>query len=125
MDIQNKIVVVTGAASGLGAATAALLASQHATVIFLDKNITSAEKNAETSGGVAFACDVSSEISVRDVIEKIMAKFKAIHVVVNCAGIVHAARLIGKKGVMPLDDFSRVIQINLIGTFNVMRLVAE
>ena len=75
--------------------------------------------------GVALECDVTSEVSVKNAIDTVVSKFQFIHAVVNCAGVVHAARMLGKNGAMPLDDFSRVIQINLIGTFNVMRLTAE
>jgi NAD(P)-dependent dehydrogenase (short-subunit alcohol dehydrogenase family) len=71
--------------------------------------------------GRAFECDVTSEESVKN----ILAQCDDIHVLINCAGVVHGARIVGKNGAMPLDDFSRVIQINLMGTFNMLRLCAE
>lgn len=121
MDIQGKIIVVTGAASGLGAATARECVKRGATVILLDKNISIAEKIAQEIGAQAVECDVASEISVKNSI----SRCKDIHAVINCAGVVHGTRLVGKSGAMPLADFERVININLVGTFNMMRLCAE
>lgn len=121
MDIQNKTILVTGAASGLGAATARQLARRGAQIILADHNLAAATQIANEIHGTAIECDITSEDSVKHCI----AQCKMIHAVVNCAGIVHVARIVGKNGAMPLDDFSRIIQVNLIGTFNVMRLVAE
>jgi NAD(P)-dependent dehydrogenase (short-subunit alcohol dehydrogenase family) len=121
MDIQNKTILITGAASGLGAATARELSSRGARTILLDRNIESAEKIAQDISARAFECDVTSENSV----QKILSECDDIHAVINCAGIVHGGRIVGKNGVMPLEEFSRVININLMGTFNVMRLAAE
>lgn len=112
MQIHNKTIIITGAASGLGAATATHLSHLRANVILLDKN-----KMADN----IIECDVTDENAV----QKILNTQDEIHAVINCAGIVHAARLIGKTGAMPLADFQKVIQINLIGTFNMMRLAAE
>jgi len=121
LEIKNKVVLITGAASGLGAATARECARHHAKVILLDKNILIASKIAQEIQGVAFECDVTSEDSVKNII----SQCDDIHAAINCAGVVYGARLVGKNGAMPLADFSRIIHINLIGTFNVMRLVAE
>lgn len=121
MEISGKTVVITGAASGLGAATARLLSQQKANIILLDRNLSAVEKIATEIHGTAFECDVTSENAVKNIISPL----SDIHVVVNCAGVVQGARIVGKNGAMPLDDFSRVIHINLIGTFNVMRLAAE
>ena len=121
MDIKNKTALITGAASGLGAATAKTFAKHGATVILLDKNIEAATKLSKALNGTAFECDVTSEESLK----KVLAALTEIHFVVNCAGVVHGARIVGKTGAMPLEDFSRVIHINLIGTFNVLRLCAE
>lgn len=110
MDISQKTILVTGAASGLGAATAAYLTKRGAKVVGIDKQ----------AGKDCIACDVTSSESV----SAVMADLSDIHVVINCAGIIHGARIVGKQGAMPLEDFSKVIQVNLIGTFNVMRLAA-
>lgn len=120
MDISNKTVLITGAASGLGLATARELSARGAKIILLDRNRDLVNKNAAEINGQAFECDVTSEESVK----KSIAQLSEIHIVIHCAGVVHGARIVGKNGAMPLDDFSRIIQINLIGTFNVMRLVA-
>lgn len=120
MEIKNKTILVTGAASGLGAATARELSKRGANIILLDRNIEATKKVAAEINGVAFECDVTSEDSVKNII----SQCDVIHATINCAGIVNGARLVGKNGPMPLDDFSRVIQINLVGTFNVMRLIA-
>lgn len=121
MDIQNKTILITGAASGLGAATARELSHRGAKIILLDRNADALKKMASEINGVACECDVTSESSVKQAI----SVHNDIHAVVNCAGVVHGARIVGKNGAMPLEDFSRVIQINLIGTFNVLRLCAE
>ncbi|MCX7125149.1 MAG: SDR family NAD(P)-dependent oxidoreductase [Gammaproteobacteria bacterium] len=121
MDIKNKTILITGAASGLGAATARELSRRGAKTILLDRNIALAKKIAAEINGIAFECDVTSEDSVKQV----LSQCADIHAVINCAGVVHGARIVGKNGAMPLDDFSRVIHINLIGTFNMMRLCAE
>lgn len=121
MEINEKTILITGAASGLGAATARELSKRGAKIILLDKNISQAEKIAAEIHAKAFECDVTSEISVKNII----SQCGEIHAAINCAGIIHGARIVGKKGAMPLEEFSRVIQINLIGTFNVMRLIAE
>lgn len=119
MSVKN--ILVTGAASGLGAATAHILSARGAKIILLDQNIALLKKIAAEIKGTAFECDVTSENSVKN----ILSQCGDIHVLINCAGVVQGARIVGKKGAMPLEDFSRVIHINLIGTFNMMRLVAE
>ncbi|OGT43233.1 MAG: 3-hydroxy-2-methylbutyryl-CoA dehydrogenase [Gammaproteobacteria bacterium RIFCSPHIGHO2_12_FULL_40_19] len=121
MNINNKTILITGAASGLGAATARELSKCGAKIILLDRNAEAAKQVAAEINGVAFECDVTAETSVKNV----LSQCNEIHATINCAGIVYGARIVGKNGAMPLDDFSRVLQINLIGTFNVMRLVAE
>lgn len=126
MDIdQKKVILITGAASGLGEATARYLAKRGAQVILLDKNIIAAQSIANEIQGAAFECDVTSADSVQNILNQIISTHHAIHALINCAGVVLGARLVGKQGAMPLIDFQRVIEINLIGTFNVMRLVAE
>lgn len=121
MDINNKTILITGAASGLGAATARELSQRGAKMILVDRNSDALKKIATETNGIACECDVTSESSVKQA----FSASNEIHAAINCAGVVHGARIVGKNGVMPLDDFSRVIQINLIGTFNVLRLAAE
>lgn len=121
MDINHKTILITGAASGLGAAAARELSARGAKIVLFDRNQDALKKIADEVGGVAHVCDVTSESAVKQA----LSDCADIHAVINCAGVVHGARLVGKNGAMPLDDFSRVIQINLIGTFNVMRLLAE
>ncbi|HTQ66494.1 MAG TPA: SDR family NAD(P)-dependent oxidoreductase [Puia sp.] len=124
MNLQNIAVIVTGGASGLGAATAKLLAGAGAKVSVLDLNIELAKKIATEINGIAIECDVTDEISAGNAI----AKAKSVHgfarVLVNCAGIAKASRIVGKNGPLPLKDFEKIIQVNLVGSFNMMRLVA-
>lgn len=120
MDISHKTFLITGAASGLGAATARVFAERGAKVILADRNLAAATSLAAEINGIPFECDVTDENHVQAMLDQL----DEIHGVVNCAGIVQGARILSKQGVMPLSDFSRVMQINLVGTFNVMRLVA-
>lgn len=124
MQSPHKIAVIAGGASGMGAATAQWLSANGMKVAVLDQQQAAAEKLAREIDGIAVPVDVTQDESVENAIAEVAAKWKAIHVCVNCAGIAPAARIVGKKGLMPLEDFQRVIQINLVGTFNVMRCVA-
>ena len=124
MDIRDTAAIVTGAGSGLGAATARVLAAAGAKVTLLDVNEAGVKAVAEDIGGVAAVCDVTSEDSVKAALAAGRDQHGAARICVNCAGIVVGARVVGKKGPMALDLFSRVININLIGTFNVLRLAA-
>ncbi len=122
MDLKEKIVLITGGASGIGAATARWLANQGMRVAILDRD--PAEKLAREISGLAVQADVTDGDSVQTALEQVCSQFGAIHACIHCAGIATAARIVGKNGPMPLEDFQKVIQINLVGTFNVMRLVA-
>ncbi|MBV53767.1 MAG: 3-hydroxyacyl-CoA dehydrogenase [Coxiellaceae bacterium] len=125
MDIQNKHIVVTGAASGLGFATAEYCHSLGATVIALDKHFNQ-EDGAFFNQAIDRRCvDVTSSDGVKDVIEEVILQYGAIDAVVNCAGIAPAQRMVGRDGVMDLEFFEEVISVNLIGTFNVMRIAAS
>jgi NAD(P)-dependent dehydrogenase (short-subunit alcohol dehydrogenase family) len=126
MDIEGSVAVVTGGASGLGLATAKRLAAAGAHVAIVDlPSASGAEAVSAIGGNAVFApADVTSEDDVRAALDT-AATLGAIRVVVNCAGIGTPGRVIGKNGVMPLDQFARVITVNLIGTFNVIRLAAE
>jgi NAD(P)-dependent dehydrogenase (short-subunit alcohol dehydrogenase family) len=124
MNIKNCAAVVTGGGSGMGAETARYLAKTGAKVAVLDINLEKAEQVAKEIDGIAIACDVSDESSATAAIEKAKSLHGAARVCVNCAGIAPAKRVVGREGAMPLEDFRRVIEINLIGTFNLLRLTA-
>lgn len=124
MDIKGHAAIVTGGGSGLGAATAAALAAAGAKVALFDVNTAAAEAHAAKIGGLAVACDVADADSAAKAVAAAKAAHGPARVLVNCAGIGPAKRIVGKDGPMPLADFDRVIRVNLIGTFNLMRLVA-
>ena len=124
MDIRNQTAIVTGGASGLGAATAKALAAAGAKVIILDTNIELGERTAQEFNVFAVKCDVSNETSVEQALSILKQRFGLPRVLVNCAGIGGSARIVGKNGPLSLDEFEKVIRVNLIGTFNMMRLVA-
>jgi NAD(P)-dependent dehydrogenase (short-subunit alcohol dehydrogenase family) len=122
MEIKGQAAIVTGAASGLGAATARALAAAGARVAVLDVNDKAAAEVAAEIKGVAVNCDVSDSASAEAAIKKAAAAHGPARVLVNCAGIGPAKRIVGRDGPMPLADYERVIKINLIGTFNMLRL---
>jgi NAD(P)-dependent dehydrogenase (short-subunit alcohol dehydrogenase family) len=126
MNIEGTTLFVTGGGSGLGAACAKLFASQGGNVLIADVQEKAGTALASELGAKAhFAlCDVTDEASVQNAITVAKQKFKAVHVVINCAGIALASRVVGKEGPHDLASFSRTIQVNLIGTFNVIRLTA-
>lgn len=124
MDIKGHTAIITGGASGLGAATAEILAAAGAKVALLDVNLAAAEAIAKKLGGIAVQCDVTSDEGALAALEKVKANYGAGRVLVNCAGVGPPKRIVGKDGPMPLADYRRVIEINLIGTFNMMRLAA-
>jgi NAD(P)-dependent dehydrogenase (short-subunit alcohol dehydrogenase family) len=124
MNVSGHAAIVTGGGSGLGAATACALAKAGAKVAVLDVNLDSARKVAAEIGGLALGCDVASAASVEGAIADAREKHGPARILVNCAGVGPAARIVGKDGPMKLDDFARVININLIGTFNAMRVAA-
>ena len=126
MNLQNKVAVVTGGASGLGLATVQAYLAKGAKVAIWDLNAEQGAIVAAELGSNALFCrvNVSDEASVQAAILDTVAKFGGIHITVNCAGIGSAIRTVGKNGPMPLDIFSKVIGVNLIGTFNVTRLTA-
>jgi len=124
MDIKGHAAIVTGGASGLGAATASELARAGAKVACLDVNLDGARAVAEKIGGLALRCDVTSSDEAVAALAQAREKHGAARILINCAGVGPAKRIVGRDGPMPLADFERVIRINLIGTFNMMRLVA-
>src|SRR5256884_1646945 len=122
MLLKDQAAIVTGGASGLGAATARRLAGLGAKVAVCDLNAKLAETVAAEIKGVAVACDVSDAASAEAAIAQAAKAHGPARVLVNCAGIGVAKRVIGKEGPMPLADFDRVIKVNLIGSFNMLRL---
>ncbi|MGE0565935.1 MAG: SDR family NAD(P)-dependent oxidoreductase [Pseudolabrys sp.] len=124
MEIKNQAAIVTGGASGLGAATARTLAAAGAKVAIFDMNEKGAAAVAADIKGIAFACDVASAEGARAAIAAASTVHGPARILVNCAGIGPAKRIVGRDGPMPLEDYERVIRINLIGSFNMMRLVA-
>ena len=122
MQLKDQAAIVTGGASGLGAATARRLAAQGARVAVCDLNAQLAEAVAAEIGGTAVICDVSDAASAEAAIAKAAAAHGPARVLVNCAGIGVAKRVIGKEGPMALGDFDKVIKVNLIGSFNMLRL---
>ena len=125
MQIQGQAALVTGGASGLGEATARELARLGAKVAVLDRNQALADKVAAEIGGIACACDITDTDSVNDALDKAAAAHGPARILMNVAGIGSAKRIVGKDGnPAPLEDFVRVVQINLIGSYNVSRLFA-
>jgi 3-hydroxyacyl-CoA dehydrogenase/3-hydroxy-2-methylbutyryl-CoA dehydrogenase len=127
MEIKDGVVVVTGGASGLGEATVRYLSAKGAKASILDFAEDRGGKVASELGAKGLFCktDVTDESSVKAAIGKTMEVFGAIHFVVNCAGVATPGRVLGKEGPMDIARFNQVIQINLIGTMNVIRLAAE
>ncbi len=127
MDIKDKVAVVTGGASGLGCATVKRLVAAGGKVAIFDMNEEKGNALVAEFGDSAIFCqvNVTDEDSVTAAIAKTMDAFGAIHIDCNFAGIGNAVRTVGKQGVFPLDAFKLVIDVNLIGTFNVLRLCAE
>ena len=124
MDPRGHAAIVTGAASGLGAETAAHLAKAGAKVALLDIDIDVAKEMAGKIGGIAIRCDVTSSDDAVKALAEAKAKHGAARILVNCAGVGPAKRIVGRDGPMPLSDFEKVIAVNLVGTFNMMRLAA-
>jgi NAD(P)-dependent dehydrogenase (short-subunit alcohol dehydrogenase family) len=125
MNIQGHAALVTGGASGLGEATARELARLGAKVAVLDVNLPLAEKVAAQIGGVACQCDITSTDSLQSAITKAAAAHGPARILMNIAGIGTAKRVVQKDGsAAPLEDFTRVVQVNLIGTYNASRLFA-
>jgi NAD(P)-dependent dehydrogenase (short-subunit alcohol dehydrogenase family) len=124
MKIDGMAALVTGGGSGLGEATARALAGAGARVALLDFNHEAAAAVAAEIGGIAVQCDVASAASAEAAVAEAAAQHGAARILVNCAGIGPAKKILGKAGTMPLEDFARVIEVNLIGSFNMLRLFA-
>ncbi|WP_349972025.1 3-hydroxyacyl-CoA dehydrogenase [Pseudomonas caspiana] len=127
MDIRDKVFLVSGGASGLGAATAQMLVNAGARVVLADLNAEALATQTDKMGAHvrAVVTDVSQEASAQAAVQACIEAFGALHGLVNCAGIVGAQKILGKEGPHDLSGFRRVIDVNLIGTFNLLRLASE
>lgn len=124
MDVKGHGAIVTGGGSGLGAETARHLAAAGAKVAVLDLNAEAAEAVGAELGGLGLACDVGSAADAEAAVAKAREAHGPARVLVNCAGIAPAKRIAGRDGPMPLEAFEQVIRVNLIGSFNLLRLAA-
>ena len=124
MDIQGKVFIVTGGASGLGEGTARMLAKCGGKVVIADMQVEKGEAVAKEIGASFVRCDVSSEADGQAVVAQALSMGKLMGLV-NCAGIAPAEKLVGRNGPHLLESFQKTININLIGSFNMMRLAAD
>ena len=126
MQIENKVFIVTGGASGLGAATAEMLVQAGAKVMLVDMNADAVAAQARTLGAQASSvvADISQSEAAQAAVDETVAQFGGVNGLINCAGIVRGEKILGKKGPHALDSFSQVINVNLIGSFNMLRLAA-
>jgi len=127
MNHKDVVALVTGGASGLGEASVVALVKKGARAAIIDVDAEKGEKLAATigSGAMFIKTDVTSEVDVRNAVQKTVEAFGKLNVVINCAGVVNPGKLIGRKGPLTLEAFNKVLQINLVGTFNVIRLAVE
>jgi NAD(P)-dependent dehydrogenase (short-subunit alcohol dehydrogenase family) len=124
MQIKDSVFIVTGGASGLGAATASMLTEQGAKVVIADVQVEPGEKLAAELKGKFVKCDVTSEADGRAAVAAAVA-LGTLRGLINCAGVAPAVRTLGKDGPHPLEVFQRTVNINLVGTFNMARLAAD
>ncbi len=127
MNIPGRVFLVSGGCSGLGAATVSMLASAGAKIVVADiaKNSGTKTLGMSNSDVVFVQADVTSEIDIQDAVNAAMSNFGSLNGAICCAGIAPGERILGKAGTHSLATFTRAIQVNLIGTFNVIRLAAE
>jgi NAD(P)-dependent dehydrogenase (short-subunit alcohol dehydrogenase family) len=127
MELRDSTFIVTGGASGLGAASAQMIVAGGGRVVIADVNETEGRALAGALGSAAtfVRTDVTDEASAKEAVAAALDAFGAVHGLVNCAGIVHGEKVVGKEGPHSLAGFARTIGINLVGTFNLLRLAAE
>ncbi|MCP1478882.1 NAD(P)-dependent dehydrogenase (short-subunit alcohol dehydrogenase family) [Pseudomonas chlororaphis] len=124
MHIENKVFLVSGGASGLGAATAQMLVKAGAQVMLVDLNAEAVAAQARQLGCQSTVADITDEVAAEAAVQATLKAFGGLHGLVNCAGIVRGEKILGKHGPHALASFSQVINVNLIGSFNLMRLAA-
>jgi NAD(P)-dependent dehydrogenase (short-subunit alcohol dehydrogenase family) len=124
MEIKNNVFIITGGASGLGAATAHMIAENGGKVVIADVQVEAGEKLAAQLQGRFVKCDVTSEADGKAVVDAAVG-MGTLRGLINCAGVAPAIKTVGKDGPHPLDVFQRTVNINLIGTFNMARLAAD
>ncbi|AZD66882.1 NAD(P)-dependent dehydrogenase, short-chain alcohol dehydrogenase family [Pseudomonas chlororaphis] len=124
MHIENKVFLVSGGASGLGAATAQMLVKAGAQVMLVDLNAEAVQAQAQQLGCRSTVADITDETAAEAAVQATLKAFGSLHGLVNCAGIVRGEKILGKHGPHALASFSQVINVNLIGSFNLMRLAA-
>jgi NAD(P)-dependent dehydrogenase (short-subunit alcohol dehydrogenase family) len=124
MELAGQAAVITGGASGLGAATAEALVRAGAHVALVDRNEAAVQAMAARIGSLGVACDVTDAASAEAAFATARAAHGPVRILVNCAGIADAGRIVGRDGPLPLAAFTKVINVNLIGTFNMLRLAA-
>ncbi len=125
MHIQDKVFMVSGAASGLGAATARMLARAGARLLLVDLNAEALQAQASELEAAFAVADITQADAAQAAVDMALHSFGELHGLVNCAGVVAGEKILGKQGAHSLERFSRIININLIGTFNLLRLAAE
>lgn len=124
MEIKNITALISGGASGMGAATARMLAGKGANIAILDLNEEAAETIAKEINGIALPCDITQADKVEQALQTLHQHYGPPQICVNCAGIISSKRMVGKQGPLPLAEFQQIITVNLTGTFNLMRLAA-
>jgi NAD(P)-dependent dehydrogenase (short-subunit alcohol dehydrogenase family) len=124
MKVDNHAVVISGGASGMGAETGRRLAAQGAKVALFDLNVEAAEAIAKEIGGIAVQCDVTDAASAEAAFAKAREAHGPARIAINCAGVATPGRIVGRDGPLDLAAFKKVVDINLVGTFNILRLAA-
>lgn len=127
MEIKNAVAVISGGASGLGEATCRLLLEKGAKIAILDLNAARGESIASELGDSVIFCktDVTNTDDVKKAIEKTVGIFGTVHIAISCAGVIYASKILTKDGPIKMDIFAKVVQVNLLGTVNVIRSAAE